>query len=61
MAERPCEKGLSCSYEYYDYSEDCMACGIDFDGTACPYVKPWGKKKWEREQVEGRNYGEKID
>ena len=50
MADRPCEKGMHCSYEYYDYSEDCKACGIDFDGANCPYVKPWGKTKWRREQ-----------
>lgn len=50
MADRPCEKGMHCSYEYYDYSEDCKACGIDFDGANCPYVKPWGKTKWRKEQ-----------
>ena len=50
MADRPCEKGMVCSYEYYDYGEDCNACAIDYDGANCPYVKPWGKKKWRKEQ-----------
>lgn len=36
---RPCQNGDECQYEYYDYSEDCVACGIDFDGDACPFVK----------------------
>lgn len=36
---RPCENGDECEYEYYDYSEDCKACGIDFDGEACPFIK----------------------
>lgn len=37
--ERPCEKGKHCEYEYYDYSEDCRACGIDFGGDECPHMK----------------------
>lgn len=37
--ERPCEKGKHCEYEYYDYSENCRACGIDFDGDECPRMK----------------------
>ena len=36
---RPCENGGDCQYAYYDYSEDCSACGIDFDGEACPFIK----------------------
>ena len=38
---RPCQQNsyYLCQYEYYDYSEDCTACGIDFDGEACPYIK----------------------
>ena len=36
---RPCENGYGCQYEYYDYGEDCVACGIDFDGDDCPYIK----------------------
>lgn len=38
---RPCQKNpyFLCQHEYYDYSEDCNACNIDFDGTACPYIK----------------------
>lgn len=51
---RPCEEGKKCSYEVFDYSENCTVCAIDFDGTACPYIKPWGKKKYKEEQ-EGRH------
>lgn len=36
---RPCENGDECQYKYYDYSEDCVACGIDFDGEDCPFIK----------------------
>ena len=36
---RPCENGCECQYEYYDYSEDCRACGIDFGGDDCPHMK----------------------
>lgn len=36
---RPCQNGDECQYEYYDYTEDCVACGIDFDGENCPFVK----------------------
>lgn len=36
---RPCQNGCECQYEYYDYSEDCVACGIDFDGENCPFIK----------------------
>lgn len=48
---RPCEEGKVCSYEKFDYGENCVICAIDFDGTDCPYIKPWGKKKFEKEQV----------
>ncbi len=37
--ERPCEKGKDCEYEYYDFSEDCRACGIDFGGDDCPHMR----------------------
>ena len=43
---RPCEKGKPCKYETFDYSHDMVVCGIDFDGESCPYVKPWGTKKY---------------
>lgn len=33
----PCNKGRYCDYEYYDSSEGCWACGIDFDGNHCIY------------------------
>lgn len=36
----PCNKGgknSDCEYCYYDYSEGCQACGIDFDGEHCIY------------------------
>ncbi len=36
---RPCQNGDECQYKYYDYSEDCVACGIDFDGENCPFIK----------------------
>lgn len=36
---RPCECGECCKYEYFDYSENTVACGIDFDGENCPYTK----------------------
>lgn len=36
---RPCQNGKPCEYEVYDYSEDCMACKIDFDGTDCPFLR----------------------
>lgn len=37
--DRPCEKGSCCENEYFDYSENCKACHIDFDGTNCPKMK----------------------
>jgi len=46
---RPCQKGMKCMYEQFDYSEDCWCCGIDFDGTDCPYIKPWGKTKYKKD------------
>lgn len=49
MAKRPCENGMRCKYEEFDYSHNMLICGIDFDGDACPYVKPWGKRKWEQD------------
>lgn len=52
---RPCHEGKHCSYETYDYTEDCVCCGIDFDGELCPYIRPWGKKRYEREQVKKEN------
>lgn len=48
---RPCEENKYCSYEYFSYSENTIACGIDFDGENCPYIKPWGKKRYYEEQV----------
>lgn len=36
---RPCQNGDECRYMYYDYGEDCTACGIDFDGENCPFIK----------------------
>ena len=46
---RPCEEHKPCKYETFDYSEDCVCCGIDFDGTDCPYITPWGKQKYKRD------------
>lgn len=37
--ERPCEKGQRCEYAYFDHSENCKACEIDFDGQSCPRMK----------------------
>lgn len=36
---RPCQNGKGCQHIVYDYSENCQACAIDFDGTDCPYLK----------------------
>lgn len=33
----PCNKNCDCKYNYYDTSEGCWACGIDFDGSNCIY------------------------
>lgn len=51
---RPCEDGKYCSYLKFDYSENCEMCTIDFDGTDCPYIKPWGKKRYEKEQCKDK-------
>lgn len=37
--DRPCVKGKDCEHKYFDYSENCTACGIDFDGDSCPKMK----------------------
>ena len=47
---RPCDEGKYCSHEQFDYSENCTICAVDFDGEDCPYIKPWGKKKYIKEQ-----------
>lgn len=36
---RPCQNGIPCEHEVFDYQEDCLACGIDFDGDNCPFYK----------------------
>ena len=36
---RPCQNGVPCEHEVFDYSEDCTVCGIDFDGDNCPFYK----------------------
>lgn len=46
---RPCDEGHYCMYAKYDYSENCEICAIDFDGTDCPYIKPWGKKRYKKD------------
>ena len=33
----PCNKNKYCEHYYYDWSEGCGACGIDFDGEHCIY------------------------
>lgn len=47
---RPCEEGKRCAYETFDYSENVVCCAIDFDGENCPYIKPWGKRRYREEQ-----------
>ena len=49
---RPCDEGKKCSYSQFDDLENCWICAIDFSGDDCPYVKPWGKRKYEKEQVQ---------
>lgn len=46
---RPCEENKPCKYAKFDYSENCEICAIDFDGEDCPYIKPWGKKRYEKD------------
>jgi len=46
---RPCEEKKPCKYLVFDYQENCQCCAIDFDGTDCPYIKPYGRKKYENE------------
>lgn len=46
---RPCEQGKPCHYETYDWQENYPCCSIDFDGTNCPYIKPWGKRKYRED------------
>ena len=36
---RPCENGKTCDHLVFDYSEDHEACGIDYDGENCPFLK----------------------
>jgi len=36
---RPCENGKKCDHLIFDYSEDHEACGIDYDGENCPFLK----------------------
>lgn len=36
---RPCQNGKPCEHLIYDYSEDCEACAIDFDGENCPFLR----------------------
>lgn len=50
---RPCEEGKPCSFDYFDYSENVQACAIDYDGENCPYIKPWGKRRYHEEQEKG--------
>lgn len=57
---RPCEEHKPCIYETYDYSEDCVCCGVDFDGTDCPYIKPWGKQKYKRDHRAAEGGGMNI-
>lgn len=43
---RPCEEHKPCCYEEFDYGENMTVCGVDFDGDNCPWIKPWGRKKY---------------
>lgn len=49
MPIRPCDKGMFCSFSRFDYAKNCKSCANNFTGDNCPYIKPWGKKKYERE------------
>lgn len=55
---RPCERGWSCVHEAYDWSECCPICDIDFDGDSCPYIKPYGHRKYEQEN--GGSWEERV-
>ena len=43
---RPCEENKQCCYEHFDYGDNQTVCGIDYDGDNCPWIKPWGRKKY---------------
>lgn len=36
---KPCNCGKHCKYEGYDLQEHCGICTIDYDGSACPFLK----------------------
>ena len=57
---RPCDENKYCSYKEYDYTYGCTVCSIDYDGENCPYIKPWGKKKYEEEQRRHEIYGSRF-
>jgi len=54
---RPCDEGKRCTYAVYDEFENCEICAIDFSGDNCPYIKPWGKKRYKEEQLKEEIYG----
>lgn len=36
---KPCNCGKYCEFQDYDYVENQPCCGIDYDGSACPFLK----------------------
>lgn len=46
---RPCQNGMRCKYDVFDYCENRQACAIDEDGEHCPYIRPYGRKLYEKE------------
>ena len=36
---KPCNCGKHCEYSDYDYLENQSYCGIDYDGSTCPFLK----------------------
>ena len=60
---RPCEENKPCQYITFDWGENCVCCAIDFDGENCPYIKPWGKKKYKKDHKtkRGEDTDEQVD
>lgn len=45
---KPCEEGKVCVYEIFDYTLNEIVCNI---GDNCPYIKPGGKKRYEKDMI----------
>lgn len=48
---KPCEQGLKCKYSEFDYHENTEICTIDYDGSDCPYEKPYDKQKYIKDHT----------